>query len=136
MSNSIYHGGLKTQNTTLAAALTAVGVPLDPVKPFETFIDNGREVLVYYFQPASEDGKMITTKLIEAWSDREWHKHNPEHPFAYIKCAFENRNRLVDLVKKRSPIALVRKGKKTAFLSLDADSSLQDIILCELERKS
>ncbi len=47
----------------------------------------------------------VEEELIAAWGDDAWHLASPEHPFAYIKCALSNRERLVDnpLVKGEMP---------------------------------
>ena len=113
--------GTSTSNTCLAAALTAIGIPLAE-KPFIQVIDSasGNERTVWFFEPQSSDGKHVTRELIEAWSDKSWHYANPEHPFAYIKCALLNRDRLVDKIKQNAPLVCIRSKGKIAFIPLNA----------------
>lgn len=109
-----------TTNTCLAAALCAVGIQLAK-KPFLKIAnDRGLEKTVWLFEPQSADGTLKTKELIEAWSDDSWHLRHPEHPFAYIKCALLNRERLVDKVKQNVPLACIKRRGKIAFIPMDA----------------
>ena len=132
--NAVSHlSSTATSNTCLAAALTAVGIPLAE-KPFVRVVGDGirGERVVWFFEPQSMDGKFQTKELFEAWNDDSWHLTNPEHPFAYIKCALKNRERLVDKVKQDVPLACVKRRGKIALLSLDASSRTEDAILRHL----
>ena len=130
MSSAFTHlSSTATSNTCLAAALCAVGIPLS-VKPFiKVAGDGGGERTVWFFEPQSEDGKHQTKKLIEAWSDDAWHLKNPEHPFAYIKCALLNRERLVDKVKRDVPLACIRRNGKIAFIPMNASPRTEEKFL-------
>ena len=108
--NAVSHlSSTATSNTCLAAALTAVGIPLAE-KPFVRVVGDGirGERMVWFFEPQSPDGKFQTKELIAAWHDDAWHLANPEHPFAYIKCALMNREPLVDKVKQDVPLACIK----------------------------
>ena len=129
--NAITHiSSTATSNTCLAAALTAVGIPLAE-KPFVRLIGDGirGERTVWFFEPQSADNRFQTKELIEAWNDDAWHLANPEHPFAYIKCALMNRQRLVDKVKQDVPLACVKRRGKIAFIPLDASPATEDLFL-------
>lgn len=119
-----------TTNTSLAAALTAVGIPLSE-KPFLKVVGDGirGERTVWFFEPQSPCGKYKTKELIAAWGDDAWHLANPEHPFAYIKCALSNRERLVDKVKQDVPLACVKRRGKIAFIPLDASPRTEEMFL-------
>ena len=132
--NAVSHlSSTATSNTCLAAALTAVGIPLAE-KPFVRVVGDGirGERTVWFFGPQSHCGKFDTKALIEAWHNDAWHLANPEHPFAYIKCALLNRERLVDKVKQDVPLACVKRRGKIAFISLDASPSVEDFYLRHL----
>ncbi len=133
MSSIITHfSDTATSNTTLAAALTAMGIPLSD-RPFIKVAEDGlRERTVWFFEPQSECGKYKTKALIEAWSDDAWHLKNPEHPFSYIKCALINRERLVDKVKSNAPLACIRRNGKIAFIPLDASLRTEEMFLRQL----
>lgn len=132
--NAITHlSSTATSNTCLAAALTAVGIPL-AARPFVRVVGDGvsGERVVWFFEPQSPDGTYQTKELIEAWNNDSWHLANPEHPFAYIKCALLNRERLVDKVKRDVPLACVQRRGKYALLSLDASPRTEEFILRHL----
>ena len=132
--NAVSHlSSTATSNTSLAAALTAVGIPLSE-KPFVRVVGDGiqAERVVWFFEPQSADGKFQTKELIQAWNDDAWHLANPEHPFAYIKCSLLNRERLVDKVKRDVPLACVHRRGKIALLSLDASPRTEELILRQL----
>ena len=128
-----HHASTATSNTCLASALTAVGIPLAE-RPFARVVgdDTGGERLVWFFEAQSPDGKHQTRDLIEAWNDDGWHHANPEHPFAYIKCALRNRERLVDKVKQNVPLACVKRRGKIALLPLNASPRTEDLFLRHL----
>ena len=80
--NAVSHlSSTATSNTCLAAALTAVGIPLSD-KPFVRVVGDGirGERTVWFFDPQSPDGRFQTKELIAAWHDDTWHLANPEHP--------------------------------------------------------
>ena len=122
-----------TGNTLLAAALTAIGIPLAQ-KPFVRVVGDGvsGERMIWFFEPRSHDGSHLTKDLIEAWHNESWHLANPEHPFAYIKCALLNRERLVDKVKQDAPLACIQRRGKIALISLDASPRTEEFILRHL----
>ena len=122
-----------TSNTSLAAALTAVGIHLSE-KPFVRVVGDGirGERTVWFFDPQSPCGKFQTKELIAAWHDDAWHLSHSEHPFAYIKCALLNRERLVDKVKRDVPLACVMRRGKIAFIPLDATPATEDLFLRHL----
>jgi hypothetical protein len=121
-----------TSNTGLAAALTALGIPLAD-KPFVKVVEDGcKERTVWFFEPQSPDGVHKTRELIEAWNDEKWHEANPEHPFAYIKCAMLNRERLVDKVKQDVPLACIRRRGRIAFIPLNASPRVEGMFLRQL----
>ena len=129
--NAITHiSSTATSNTCLAAALTAVGIPLAE-KPFVRVVGDGihGERTVWFFEPQSADNRFQTKELIEAWNDEAWHLANPEHPVAYIKCALMNRQRLVDKVKQDVPLGCLRRRGKIAFIPLDATPATEDLFL-------
>lgn len=124
-----------TSNTVLAAALTAMGIPLHTEKPLSVATGDGIAAsgrVTFYFEQRSLCGQYTTAELIAAWEDKDWHDKHPEHPFAYIKCAFQNYARLLDKVKKEVPLGIVRKHKKLAIVSLNASQHLQDVIFRRL----
>ena len=132
--NAISHlSSTSTSNTCLAAALSAVEIDFAP-KPFVRVVGDGirGERVVWFFEPQSADGRFQTRELIAAWHDDAWHRANPEHPFAYIKCAMLNRERLVDKVKQDVPLACIKRRGKIAFIPLDASARVEEAIFRKL----
>lgn len=132
--NSVSHlSATATSNTCLASALTAVGIPLAD-KPFLHVVgdDIRGERTIWFFEPQSHCGKFQTKELIAAWHDAAWHHGNPEHPFAYIKCAMLNRQRLVEKVKQDVPLACVKRRGEIAFIPLNATPATEDFFLRHL----
>ena len=124
---------LETTNTKLAAALLAVGIPLDPKNPVKVLTGDRGDRHGFFFLPVSPCGQYKTAALIQAWDDPDWHRRFPEHPFSYIKCAFDNFERAVDYIRRRVPTAVVARGNKLAFLSLNASDTLQKQIFTKLK---
>jgi hypothetical protein len=125
---------LETANTQLAAALCAVGIPLRANLPVQIFTGDRGDRVTFFFEPVSPCGLYHTSQLINAWEDAEWHRKNPEHPFAYLKVAFTNQTRLLDYIKSGVPIAAVEKGSKVAFIALNASDQLQRKVFARLNR--
>ena len=132
--NAITHlSSTATSNTALAAALSALGIPLAQ-KPFVRVVGDGirGERVVWFFEPQSADGTHQTKPLIEAWNDDTWHLANPEHPFAYIKAALMNREALITKIKQDVPLACISRRGKFAFLPLNASQRTEDLFLRHL----
>ena len=108
----------ETTNSDLAAALTACGIPLKKDCPVRILTGHGGDRHCFFFEDQSPCGNYKTAQLIVAWDDKEWHRKHPEHPFAYIKVAFQNRARLRDYIKGGTPIFVAEKHGKLAFLSV------------------
>jgi hypothetical protein len=124
---------LETTNTKLAAALSAVGIPLRKNVPVRLMTGVSRgDTHCFFFEEQSPCGQFKTDELIKAWSDPEWHRQHPEHPFAYLKVSFDNMERLTDYIRKGTRTAAVTKGRKIAFLSLHAPDPVQKLVFAEL----
>lgn len=131
----IHLSQMETTNTKLASSLCAVGIPLRKDTPVRLMTGNRGDSHCFFFEAQSPCGKYKTDELIKAWDDKAWHLKNPDHPFAYLKVAFENQARLTDYIRKGTRIATVTKGSKFGFLSLDASDSAQKRFFTELNRK-
>lgn len=121
----------------MVAALTALGIPLDTDCPYQETREmiNGQEqrVRTWVLKPSSVCGRFETQAMIKAWWDDGFAKANPEHPFAYIKQAFENRERIAQAVAAHAPLALIRKGKRIALIPFDAAPERREELLKELD---
>jgi hypothetical protein len=133
-----YTHGSGFNNTLLAAALAAMGIKFEAKRGLiqtrgDGIASGGR--FTYYFEECSYDGKHKTDELIKAWEDQAWHDAHPEHPFAYIKCALLNRERLVDMIKDDVPLVMHRHRGKIALLSQRASQSNQDKVFQRLTQR-
>ena len=121
----------------MVAALTALGIPLDADCPYQETREmiDGREqrVVTWVLKPASVCGRFETQAMLKAWEDPAFAKNNPEHPFAYIKQAFENRARIGHAAATKAPLALIRKGKRIALIPFDATPERREQLLSELD---
>ncbi len=131
----IHLSQLETTNTKLAAALSACGIRLRATNPVKNLIGDRGDQLCFFFEDVSPCGQYKTEELIKAWDDKEWHEKHPEHPFAYLKVAFNNNERLTDYARKGIPTVAVAHGSKVAFLSLNASDVLQKKVFTELHRR-
>lgn len=136
MSNFLIGGdGLNTTNSKLAAALAAVGIPLRRTSPVRHVTGDRGDRHAWFFEDSSPCGLYSTKELMLAWDNPAWHEAHPEHPFAYLKVAFANQERMVDWIKKNVPIVAVQKGRKIAFLHLHASDALQQKVFTELNKR-
>lgn len=118
---------------SLAAALLAVGIPLNEETPcYALKQPGGNTHYQFLFQEYSLCENYKTLTLINAWENDSWHISNPEHSFAYIKCAFKNKESLLDKVKQGSELVMIEKNGKIAVLSKNASKDLQDKIFGEM----
>ena len=122
---------LQTDDIELACALIACGVPLWRDVPIER---HGPERVSFFFQPASPCGMFQTRELMLAWQDPQWHTKHPEHPFAYVSCAFENRRRLIREVRMKKPLVVFVRAGFPQFVSLDADPKVEAVFMEELKK--
>lgn len=83
---------LESQNTQLAAALTALGIPLDQhigAQHFTEKTERGvRNLTVWTLAERSADGRFIAADLVKVWNDDAWLKANRAHPLAAMRAAF------------------------------------------------
>jgi hypothetical protein len=121
---------LHTEDLELACCLLACGIPFWSGKPYQR---DGKRI-TFFFMPSSECGTFHTPALMLAWQDRQWHERNPEHPFAYLSCAMENRRRLIREIKGTVPMVVFQQAGLPHFLSLNADQKTETLFLKELKK--
>jgi 6-phosphogluconolactonase/glucosamine-6-phosphate isomerase/deaminase len=79
--------------------------------PMVTKTEQG-DTYTFYCELESTDKQFKTKDVILAWLDESYVEKNPECPISYIKCAFKNRNTLLDIVKKQVRyVQIERNGK-------------------------
>jgi hypothetical protein len=122
---------ISTSNLALCAALATMGIPFDDPAFFKTRSHRGEQYL-FFVKPVSECGSYQTSDLMEAWHDPDFVKDHPEHPFSYIKQAFQNRESLLDKVNQAAALVVVERNGKLAILSEHASAETQDKIFGQL----
>lgn len=128
----------ESRTTRMIAALTALGIPLDCDCPFQETRElvDGKEqrVVTWALTPASTCGRFETQAMIQAWNAPDFVRTSPEHPFAYIKQAFENAAQIVASVGAQAPLALIRKGRRIALIPMDATPERREELLKALDQ--
>lgn len=112
-----------TRNTELAACLITLGFPLLHDTPgFSRVIGEGISApggaVTWWFGKCSRDGKYTMAEVLARWEDWDWlNDPNNLDPLAYIITGFHNRRRLIDEVKQKAAMVLVRSGSRYALFS-------------------
>ena len=89
-------------DTRLFAALVTLGI--QPAEGPQIYIGETRDGTpkqTWYLERTSICGRYQTNEMIAAWNDPKWHEANPEHPLAYIKCAFMNMVSFSEIRRRR-----------------------------------
>lgn len=131
-------GRSNASNDMLVAALAALGFEPDPRKPSSIVVGDGIKGdgnVTYYFDQVSNCGQYRVSEMIAAWEDESWHERNPEHPFAYIKCALLNLAAIQERNRKDTPLAKIQKGRKFALIGLNSTAGFERRMLGRLERR-
>lgn len=121
-----------TTSLALAAALLSVGIPFNAELPFIKSRSVKGETYTFLFEGTSNCGTYSTSALLKAWDNPKFHEENPEHPFAFVKCAFANREALLDLTKQGTALVVVERNGKLAVLPENASAALQTQIFSKL----
>lgn len=123
---------IEIQDLALCAALLAMGIPFCEKTPFVKIKTQHSEYYKFFMDSKSLCGQYNTLELIANWNDTKFHEDNPEHPFAYIKCAFKNREGLLDKVNQSCELIVIERNGKLAIISKNASKELQDRIFSQL----
>jgi hypothetical protein len=110
-----------TTDLKLAATLCALGVPLRSPDPVTNVIhaDTGDRQFIFWFETDEAQ-----RKLAAQWA--EWFAAGAEHPMYYIKAAMENRDRLMGLMHKATPMRLIRKNGISVIYADSAPQHIKD----------
>lgn len=141
-----------TTDLKLAATLCALGVPLRNPDPVTNVLhaDTGDRQFIFWFEADEAQRKLaaqwtewfaadrvlekdlenILGKLKAGISlneeDQKILKSLPEHPMYYIKAALENRDRLMGLMHKATPLRLIRKNGISVIYADSAPQHIKD----------
>lgn len=126
--------GTNTSDIRLVSALTAMGILCDDRNASGALISKGGSVRIWRVSEASNCGKWKTSDLLRWWRDNTFHVTNPQHPFAYVKCALWNHKQLTTAIKTDKPLVLVEKGESFAYLHPDCSAETERQILTQFDQ--
>lgn len=121
----------QTNDLALTAALLALGIPFWTTPFLKTRTTRG-DSYTFFLQEVSNCGQFKTLDMSAAWNDETFHEKNPNHVFSYIKCAFKNREGLLDKVNQGLDMVVIEKNGKMAIISKNASTDLQTKIFSQL----
>jgi len=92
------------EDTLLAAAMVAVGIPpRSPGMQKERF-KNKPDKFLFLFFAESADGTMRAEDCLKAWKeDLDFIKNNPKHPFAFAMAAVKNYKAWLEQMNTTTP---------------------------------
>lgn len=122
---------IEINDLSLVSCLLALGIPFCE-QPFIKVKTVKGEQYKFFLQESSTCGEFQTLKMMNAWNDPQFHIDNPEHPLAYMKCAYTNRNGLLDVVNQSVELVVIEKNGKKAIISKDASEDLKAKIFSQL----
>ncbi len=123
---------IETNDLALASALLALGIPFHDETPFIKTRSTRGEQFTFFFQEVSNCGNFKTLQMIAAWNDQDFHLNNPEHPLSYIRCAYKNKEGLLDKVNQNLDLVVIEKNGKMVIISKNASKDLQEKVFSQL----
>jgi hypothetical protein len=117
-----------TTNIKVAAAASAFGAKLRQSDPVTCIVEEGghRKFTFWFSTGDDQDAK---AEMERTWADM---KSDPESPIRYVRCALENRETLLGLLKRAEPIMLIKRGSQTLLISERASPELKRAMLKKL----
>lgn len=122
---------IEVADLSLVSCLLALGIPFCD-EPFIKVKTEKGEQFKFFLKGESECGDYKTLEMIKAWYSEDFHVENPEHQLAYMKCAYQNRHGLLDVINKQVELVVIEKNGKKAVISKNASEDLKRKILSEL----
>jgi hypothetical protein len=115
-----------TRDTKLAALCCTLGIPLRQEDPIVRIVEGGRERITYFFETNSTCGKWTFKEVCSLYAKDDLNTTDPENPINYVKAAFHNRERLLDLINKAQPLGMINKGSKCLLISMNASEQMKN----------
>lgn len=107
----------RTEDTDLAAALTAIGIPLRRERPIKR-LQGAREAVTYYFEHRSTCGAYETGEMVRRWDDHAWQQARPRHPLSYLRLMFRNHRRILEHERDGVKVGALRRAGKVELITL------------------
>jgi len=122
----------ETKDLSLASALLTLGIPFDEETPLVNLKTPYGNQTIFYFSETSQCGKYDAAEMSRFWNNPTFVIEYPEHPLAYIKCAYKNRDGLLDYVKQGLELAVMETNGKLVIISKSASPEFQKEIFSKL----
>ena len=116
-----------TTNIKVAAASAAFGAQLRQMDPVTCIVqEDGHRKFTFWFSTGGDEAK---AEMERTWAEM---KSDSESPIRYVRCALENRETLLGLMKRAEPVISVKRGSQTLLVSERASPELKRAILRKL----
>lgn len=110
----------RTQNVEIAACLSTLGFELLELVRLKSPAIQSAEadgIVTWTFAPVSRDGKYKLKDVLAAWNNEAWLTDPATtDPLAFIICAFRNRQRHLDYIKKGVAMVAFKTGNRWALV--------------------
>lgn len=124
-------GWHETDDTRKVSAFLAMGFKVEEIRA-------AGSRRIFQIDTVSHIGKHHFQPLEVAWNDANFHKLNPQHPFAYVKSAMWNYDYLVNAIRNDKPLVDLSEnagdGGPIAFLHPDCSAETERKILSQFTR--
>ena len=118
-----------TTNIKVASAVAGAGGKLRRLDPVSRTIKaDGSSQVTFWFE-AGGKGAEVRAEMECPWSEM---KCDEESPIRYVRAALENRETLLGLVKRCTPVRVVEVGGQTLLVSENATSDQKMAMLRHL----
>ena len=118
-----------TTNIKVASAVAGAGGKLRRLDPVSrTIKQDGSSQVTFWFE-AGGKGAEVRAEMECPWSEM---KCPEESPIRYFRAALENRETLLGLVKRATPIRIIERGGQTLLVSENATSEQKRAMLRHL----
>ena len=118
-----------TTNIKVASAVAGAGGKLRRLDPVSrTIKEDGSSQVTFWFE-AGGKGAEVRAEMECPWSEM---KCSEESPIRYVRAALENRETLLGLVKRATPIRIIERGGQTLLVSENATSEQKRAMLRHL----
>jgi len=125
---------IPTADIKLASILISCGIPIREHDPITCVVDHDkgtrRETFTFWFDGSAPGKKDEAKKLIAAYqAARNWETMtlDVEHPLYWMKGALENREQLLNWIRKSvKPMRIIQNGNKTVLIGEHASPALRE----------
>lgn len=124
---------LFTHDIKLASILIALGIPSrksDPVTSTVEFVEGHRKEQFVFWFGVDDAQKSQATEFISAYNAcRNWEEYKLpcEHPLYYMKGCLENREVLLNWIRKNvAPMKIIKNGSQTILIGEKASQKTKD----------